>query len=70
MEDSITVYSSPTCPKCKMLKMELNKRGLSFVDCQDEELMIKKGYTHPPVVEIGEEVLDFKQAVDWIKGHK
>ena len=70
MKDSITVYSSPTCPKCKMLKMELNKRGFSFEDCQDEELMIKLGYIEPPVVIINGEKYNFKQAVDWIKRHE
>ncbi len=69
MEDSITVYSSPTCPKCKMLKMELKKRDISFNDCQDEELMISKGYIHPPVVVINGTEYDFKQAVDYIKEH-
>ena len=70
MEDSITVYSSATCPKCKMLKLELKSRGIPFEDCQDEELMIKKGYIHPPVVVINGEEYDFKSAVAWLKGRK
>ena len=69
MKDSIKVYSSSTCPKCKMLKMELQKKGIPFEDCQDEELMIKLGYTHPPVVIINGEEYGFKEAIDWIKGH-
>lgn len=69
MEDSITVYSLPTCPKCKMIKMELQRRGIPFEDCEDEELMLKLGYIHPPVIIINGKEYDFKQAVDWIKGY-
>ena len=71
MKDSITVYSLPTCPKCKMLKLEMSKRGVNFTDCEDEELMLKLGYTHPPIMVVsndsGDRVMGFKDAVDYIK---
>ena len=30
MEDSIKVYSSPGCPKCAMLKKELDSRNIKY----------------------------------------
>lgn len=69
MEDSITVYSSPTCPRCKMLKMELSKRGLSFLVCEDEQqILAETGSVNIPMMKINNEApMGFKEAIDWIK---
>ena len=63
MEDSIIVYSSATCPKCKMLKLELNSRGLKFEDCQDVEYMTSLGIKNIPMMSVNGTLYDFKEAV-------
>lgn len=68
MKDSIIIYSSATCPKCKMLKMELHSRGIEFEDCQDIEKITSLGITHVPVMSINGQLFDFKSAVAWLKG--
>ena len=69
MEDSITVYSSPTCPRCKMLKMELNKRGLSFSVCEDEQqILAETGSVDIPMMKVNDGApMGFKAAIVWIK---
>lgn len=39
MEDSIIVYSSPSCPQCKMIKMQLQLKGIEYKDIQDVEVL-------------------------------
>ena len=68
MEDSITVYSSPTCPKCKMRKMQLKAKGISFNVCEDTQVALSKGIQNLPAMEINGQLLNFPQAIEWIRG--
>ena len=68
MEDSITVYSSPTCPKCKMLKMQLKAKGILFNVCEDTQVALYKGVHNLPAMEINDQLLNFPQAIEWIRG--
>lgn len=63
MKDSIKVYSSVTCPKCKMLKMELQKRGFKFEDCQDIEYMSSLGIKDIPMMSVNNTLYNFKEAI-------
>ena len=67
MEDSIIVYSSPTCPRCKMLKMELVKKGIPFKSCEDEKEVLEKVGAEIPVLYVNGEYMKFKAAIDWVK---
>ena len=69
MDDSMTVYSSPTCPKCKMLKMQLKAKGILFNVCEDTQVALSKGIQNLPAMEINNQLLHFPQAVEWIRGH-
>ena len=63
----LTVYSSSTCPKCKVLKMKLDKTGIEYETCQDIEVMKELGINSIPVLQLADgELLDFKAAVDFV----
>jgi len=71
MKDSIIVYSSPTCPKCKMLKMELDKKGVEYQDYNlfdDPQKAKELGIKELPILSINGELFTMKQAKDWVKG--
>ena len=70
MKDSIIVYSSPTCPKCKLLKKELGKRNISFTENQDEQVMLAKNITTLPALEIDGKVMTFVEAWNWLQETK
>ncbi len=67
---SVTVYSTPTCPYCKMAKEYFDEKNVKYKDIdvsEDQkaaEVMVKKsGQMGVPVIEIGKEVLvGFDQA--------
>jgi glutaredoxin 3 len=60
----IKVYSTPTCPYCKLAEMYLKKQGVEFdhIDVSvDEdaarEMIAKSGQTGVPVIEINGEII-------------
>jgi glutaredoxin 3 len=66
----VKVYSTPTCPYCKMAKKFLEDNGIKYQDlnvAQDKaaraEMINKSGQMGVPVIDIdGELVLGFDQA--------
>ena len=69
MKDSITLYSSPTCPICKMLKMELDSRNLEYTYINDVDELIKLGINHTPILEVNGTRMQAPEARRWIKEH-
>lgn len=55
------------CPKCKVLERKLEEKNIQYEVCKDTNIMAEKGYTYLPILEIDDKVLNFKEAVDWIK---
>lgn len=66
MEQSIILYEHG-CPRCKVLKMKLNQSGIQYETVNDIEVMKAKGFNEAPKLEVDGVVMDFKQAVEWIK---
>jgi glutaredoxin len=54
------------CPKCKILKMKLDQKGIQYEDVTDVEVMKSKGFKEAPKLEVDGVVMGFKEAVDWI----
>lgn len=65
MEHKITIYSTATCPSCKLLKDYLREKGFEYEnkdvgeDAKAREEMIEKsgGILSTPVVEIDDKVI-------------
>lgn len=55
------------CPRCKVLKMKLDQSGIQYEIINDIEIMKAKGFNEAPKLEVDGVVMDFKQAVEWIK---
>ena len=56
---TVTIYSTPTCPYCKMAKEYFSKKGVAFTDVdvsQDaakaEEMVQKSGQMGVPVLDV------------------
>lgn len=54
------------CPKCQVLVAKLSSAGLDYEEFSDVDEMSKKGIMSVPMLEVDGNMLDFKQAVDWI----
>lgn len=60
------VLHSTNCPKCKVLESKLKKKSIEFMENNNVELMVEKGFMTAPVLEVDGIVYNFKEAVDWI----
>lgn len=61
---NVTVYSTPTCPYCKLAKKFLTEHDVKFTDIdvsedgvKAQEMIKKTGQMGVPVVEIGDEII-------------
>lgn len=59
---------STHCPRCKVLELKLKQKNIVFEENTDVEQMKAKGFKEAPKLELNDgTVMDFKDAVDWIK---
>lgn len=61
----ITLYSTG-CPKCKVLVAKLNAKNIKYNTVSDIGIIISKGISTVPVLEVNGTIMDFKTAVEWI----
>ncbi len=66
---SIVLYST-NCPKCKVLEKKLDSIGVDYTIVTDEDLMISKGFSSAPMLEVDGNIMDFGNAVRWAKEQK
>ena len=45
------LYSTPVCPRCRMIKDILEKRDIPFEICMDIKIMKDKGISDVPILE-------------------
>ena len=62
----ITIYSKEGCPKCKVLKMKLEQKGIEYTDCQDVDLMLSKGMMSLPQMQVDDDLMRFEDAVKYV----
>lgn len=62
------LYSSSTCPKCKVLKMKLDKAGLEYEVNENVEEMMALGIKSLPYLQMSNgKLLDFGAAIAFAK---
>ncbi len=64
MTETVKVYSTPTCPWCKKVKVWLGEHNIEFSDINvaedtkaGAEMVEKSGQRGVPVVEIGDNII-------------
>lgn len=66
MRDKVVLYEHG-CPRCKVLKMKLDQKGIVYDTVNDIEAMKAKGFNEAPKLEVDGVVMGFKEAVEWVK---
>ena len=62
----LTLYSTG-CPKCKVLKMKLEQKGLEYTECNDTEKMQELGISTVPMLQVDDgELMSFTSAVAYV----
>ena len=65
MGEKVVLYEHG-CPRCKVLKMKLDKKGIQYETVNDIEVMKTKGFNEAPKLEVDGVVMGFTEAVKWI----
>jgi glutaredoxin len=68
LEEAI-LYSSSTCPKCKVLKSKLDAAGIPYRIVMDEKAAAA-GINEVPVLEVKGERMNFVEGNKWINEKK
>lgn len=63
----MTLYTTETCPRCKVLKMKLQAKNVEYIEISDMDVIEAKGIKSVPVLEVDGEMLNLSQANDFIK---
>lgn len=66
----ITLYSTNSCPKCKILESKLKINNIEHKKITDEDFILQKGFLTVPVLEVDGKILDFASAVKWLNERK
>ena len=61
------IFYTTNCPKCKVLKTKMDAVKLTYNTCEDVEKMLSLGIQTAPALGINGEILDFGQAIKWLK---
>jgi glutaredoxin len=64
---NITLYSTD-CPKCKILKQKLDEKNINYETCKDVNFMLSKGIKSVPILEVDDEIMNYLNAINWVKG--
>lgn len=62
---SVTLYTTH-CPKCKVLEKKLNSKNINYNEVTDTNIMIAKGFTSTPMLEVDGTIMDFAEANKWV----
>ena len=57
------ILYSMGCPKCKMLKVKLEKAGIEFEECSDIEEMKRLNMLSMPQLSVDGKIYNFSEAV-------
>lgn len=63
----VTLYSTG-CPRCNVLVQKLNSKGIEYNVVSDIDIMTEKGIETVPVLEVDGQLMQFKEATDWVNG--
>lgn len=62
---NIILYSTG-CPRCDVLKEKLDDKSISYRVNESIEDMSELGIVNVPVLSIDGQLLEFKEAVEWV----
>lgn len=63
----MTLYTTH-CPRCNVLKTKLDRLQFTYNICEDVDKMLELGIQSAPALEVDGKIMDFKTAIDWLKG--
>lgn len=66
--NKVVLYSND-CPRCKVLKSKLDSKKIKYETINDIDTMKLKGFYQVPMLEVGDKIMDFVTANNWINSY-
>jgi len=66
MKDMSVTFYTTHCPKCRVIETKLKRKGVSYNIVDDTKVMMDMGIRSAPQLMVDGNLMDFKQANDWI----
>jgi arsenate reductase-like glutaredoxin family protein len=64
----ITIYSSPTCGNCRVIKKLLMEKNIQFSICEDIDIFKEKfNDSRVPKLDVDGIIIEFGEAYKWIR---
>lgn len=63
---NIILYST-NCPKCRILEGKMEAKNIAFNVETNIDLMLSKGFTMAPILEVDGVIMDFAKANKWVE---
>lgn len=64
------IFYTTHCPKCQVLKAKLDSLNISYFVQEDINVMENMGMMTVPMLQVGNNLLTFSQAVKWLKEYE
>lgn len=65
MDDKIVLYTTG-CPKCRTLEAAMKRKEMQYETCGDVNKMIELGFMEAPILQIGEKMLPYNEAMKYV----
>lgn len=63
----VKIYTTNTCPRCKVLKIKMDEKGIPYESITDVKEIQKLGIMSVPYMQVDDgELMDFATANTWI----
>jgi len=67
----VKIYTTETCPRCRVLKTKLDSKGIDYEEITDVEEIKKLGILSVPYMQVDDkELMDFATANSWINNQE
>lgn len=58
----IILFSTESCPRCKILRDKMAAKNIDFEECHDEDYMVQLGIDMVPILKVEDKMLGFGEA--------
>ena len=67
MGETIILYSSQECIRCRLVKQMLNTHNVQYTEVNDKRIMIDKDIEEVPALEINKKIMDYAEILTWLQ---
>lgn len=64
---NILILHTNNCPRCRILKDLMDSKNMDYEINQDMSILIDMGYMSAPMLQVGDDFLDFGKAIKYVK---